>query len=367
MLRKATAVRDFLLNEVTAGRFKPGMALPPEVELAEELGVSRQTVRKALAEMDDEGIIRREQGRGTFVSKDAHRQLRQEVNSFGLLVVRILPAALPMLCGFQQACQSAQGNAVLYDSGNNLDTQANIILGILHGGSPLSGLAMLPTTTPPMTPAYHVTALQERGIPVVLCHRGVPGANAPLLALPYEEMGRMAGSAAARHGHRRAALICSHPSLLLDLQIRGFREALRANGCELPDRFVYEGQSVSLEPADRDAQVAEGVERIFGAQERPTVVYVASGQDAESAYGALQRLGLRVPEDVSLLTTTVEPNPHEQFLRTVASVFVPEAEIGRRAFEILCEMRSGKRPIDDTETIVMPIHWREGRTLGPAP
>jgi len=365
--RKAAAVRDYLLSELTTGHLKPGAAIPPEIELAERFGISRQTVRRALAEMEEEGIIRREQGRGTFVNENVNHRVRQDVNTFALLVVRMLPAALPLLCGFQKACQSAQGHAVLYDSGNSLDTQASIIMGILYGGVRISGLAMLPPTTPPATPPYHIAAIQERGIPVVLCHRGVIGAHAPTVALPYEEMGCMAGNAVAKYGHRRAGLICSHQSLLLDLQIRGFRKTLLANGCQLPERFVYEGQTVSLEPAVREKQVGEAVERMFSTVDRPTAVWVTSVQDAELVYVALRRLGLRVPEDISLLTTTVEANPQEQFLRMVSSVAIPDAEIGRKAFEVLCEMRSGRRPLNDDEEIVIPISWHEGQTLGPAP
>jgi DNA-binding LacI/PurR family transcriptional regulator len=94
---------------------------------------------------------------------------------------------------------------------------------------------------------------------------------------------------------------------------------------------------------------------------------VASGQDAELVYSVLRQLELRVPEDISLLTTLVAANPLQPFLQTVSGVFVPDEELGCRAIEVLGEMKTGKRPLNDDETIVMPVSWREGRTLGPAP
>jgi GntR family transcriptional regulator, arabinose operon transcriptional repressor len=366
MLRKAAAICEHLLGEVSAGRLKPGAVLPPEIELAKTFGVSRQTVRRALAEMDEEGIIRREQGRGTFVSQGACRQLQQGVNSFALLIPRLLPTTIPMLSGFQKACQSAQGHPVLYDSGNSLDTQASIIMGILYGGVQISGVAMLPPTTPP-TPFYHVTALQERGIPVVFCHRGVSGARAPTVALPYEEMGRMAANAAVELGHRRLGLFHSFKVQLLDRQILGFRKAVRAHDGDLPERFVFAGPTESLDLASREKEAAEAVGRMVAAEDRPTAIWVASGQDAELVYGAVRRSGLRVPEDISLLTTILEPDPLEPFLQTVSGVFVPDEEVGSRALKVLCEMRCGKRPLNDEEEIMVPIRWRQGRTLGRAP
>ncbi len=46
----------------------PDDALPPERELAEELSVSRITVRKAIDGLVDEGLLIRRQGSGTFVA-----------------------------------------------------------------------------------------------------------------------------------------------------------------------------------------------------------------------------------------------------------------------------------------------------------
>ena len=58
------ALREAIENGVIA----PEDALPPERDLAEMLGVSRITVRKAIDELAEEGLLVRKQGSGTFVS-----------------------------------------------------------------------------------------------------------------------------------------------------------------------------------------------------------------------------------------------------------------------------------------------------------
>ncbi|MGH6761780.1 MAG: phosphonate metabolism transcriptional regulator PhnF [Phyllobacterium sp.] len=65
-------IADQMRGEITAGRFGSGMRLPPEVALAERFGVNRHTVRSAIAALTQEGVLRAEQGRGTFVA-DARR------------------------------------------------------------------------------------------------------------------------------------------------------------------------------------------------------------------------------------------------------------------------------------------------------
>ena len=56
-----------LIQRIAAGDWKPGAAIPNEIELSRELGISVGTVRKALDEMESERLISRRQGRGTFV------------------------------------------------------------------------------------------------------------------------------------------------------------------------------------------------------------------------------------------------------------------------------------------------------------
>lgn len=57
-----------LRRRILSGKFKPNQAVPTEKELGQEFGVSRITVRQALLSLESDDLIRREQGRGTFVA-----------------------------------------------------------------------------------------------------------------------------------------------------------------------------------------------------------------------------------------------------------------------------------------------------------
>ena len=56
-----------LRNQITTGEVKAGDQLPTEELLCQQFGVSRGTVQKAIALLQKEGFVYREQGRGTFV------------------------------------------------------------------------------------------------------------------------------------------------------------------------------------------------------------------------------------------------------------------------------------------------------------
>ena len=60
---------DLLRSKIEQGVFKIGSLLPTEMAICAEFGVSRSTVQKALSVLEDEGIVIRKRGKGTFVVK----------------------------------------------------------------------------------------------------------------------------------------------------------------------------------------------------------------------------------------------------------------------------------------------------------
>lgn len=61
-------IMETLKAEIVSGAFEEGSRLPPESDLAKRFGVNRHTVRRAIAALTSEGILRADQGRGTFVA-----------------------------------------------------------------------------------------------------------------------------------------------------------------------------------------------------------------------------------------------------------------------------------------------------------
>lgn len=64
-------ISDTLVEEIETGALEAGGRLPGDAELAVRFGVNRHTVRRALAHLQSQGLVRSERGRGTFVVEDA--------------------------------------------------------------------------------------------------------------------------------------------------------------------------------------------------------------------------------------------------------------------------------------------------------
>ena len=64
---------ELLEHEIVGGRWEPGVRLPSEVALCGHFSVSRTTLRQALSRLEQEGLISRHKGRGTFVEETRPR------------------------------------------------------------------------------------------------------------------------------------------------------------------------------------------------------------------------------------------------------------------------------------------------------
>jgi DNA-binding FadR family transcriptional regulator len=75
----ARPLRESILDQLQSGHWRAGDRLPTERELADTFGVSRTTVRKALADFKQQGLIEQTVGSGTFVAGQAGARLGQRI------------------------------------------------------------------------------------------------------------------------------------------------------------------------------------------------------------------------------------------------------------------------------------------------
>jgi GntR family transcriptional regulator len=62
-----------LRARIEAGEYPAGRKIPPLIDLQGEFGLSSMTVRRAVAMLADEGLLRRVPGRGTYVTRPEER------------------------------------------------------------------------------------------------------------------------------------------------------------------------------------------------------------------------------------------------------------------------------------------------------
>jgi GntR family transcriptional regulator of arabinose operon len=362
---KYARVRDQLHEQIRSGKLAPGQSLPTEAKLMEALGISRHTVRQALAELENGGFVERIQGRGTFVTTTQQRQAQKQLDMFALIAPRVREGFYPSLVhGFEQACASHQQQVVVGNSLNDPVRQGDLVLQMIDRA--VGGVALVPTTVV-VTPAYQIRQLQQHHIPVVYCHRPVEGASAPCVTWSGHDVGRTAGKLLVELGHRRLAALFAHSHVLTRAYVDGLRSACvdagnDPNGVEL----IEYGSAAILPPEEVAKAVHTALARLLARADRPTAIFCGNLPDAELVYLQADSFGLKIPRDLSLIYFGGTWRDHG-IAQHISCVAVDEHEVGTKAAELLYEMRAGKRPLDDDERFVFPVSLLSGETVGPAP
>ncbi|MEX0923118.1 MAG: histidine utilization repressor [Rhodovibrionaceae bacterium] len=85
-----TRIKSLIVGRIASGEWPEGTRIPSENELVRDLGVSRMTINRALRELQGEGLLRREQGIGSFVAEQKPqsnlleiRNIRAEIQERG--------------------------------------------------------------------------------------------------------------------------------------------------------------------------------------------------------------------------------------------------------------------------------------------
>ena len=360
-------LRSQLLSEIALGTFRPGDALPGEHQLAEMMRVSRTTVRQTLGDLEREGLVRRVQGKGTFVADRPSEQLASRTASFALIVPDVATGYYPTLVsGFDRAANVAGRPIVVCNTHNEVDRQANALMRLID--QRVAGVLLNPSTHSD-TPAYQVRLVQDAGIPVVLLHRGVTEVQAPLLELPGQEIGRRAGRLIAEAGHRHVAFLASHRYASSTAFEEGFRDSLAAAGVDLPTDLVDYGKMTKFDADDFQAYevyLENRLKELLVGENRPTALFVSFDTTAEMVYLIAGRMGLRVPEDLSIVCFG---GAHRDgaIIRRLTAVTVDEADTARQAVQMMIEMHDGRRPLKSQENIPMPLGLSAGQTLSSCP
>ncbi|MBN2295377.1 MAG: substrate-binding domain-containing protein [Pirellulales bacterium] len=349
-----------ILADLRSGILKPGDLLPTVVQMSNIHGVAPNTIRRALVELDNEGIIRRVRGKGTFIREGAHQQLPRRLDALGLIVNETSVEPYPALFrGLEMAAEKMHSQVLMSDSRDDPQRQGNIILQLLE--KRVAGVVIVPSIFP--GPPHQIRLLQQNDIPVVCCHRRVEGVRTPLVALPFTEISRLAGQALVDHGHRNIAMVMS--SAVSDgsgLYIGGMRDAVLPAGGTVNIACFNDDINNHHDRTSREKHIAKRLSSLMAEDNRPTALMFCFDDDAALAYLVLTQMGYRIPEDVSLISFGGKARKGALTSR-ITSVTVDGTETGRLAGKLIKEMIDGDRAIDDTEEFMLNLELYQGGSL----
>ena len=142
---KYTKVIEWVRNGLSSGELKLGDRLKTENELSRMFGISRQTVRRAIGELENEHLLTRIQGSGTYVGVNAHMPRRESTMNIAVISTYVDSYIFPKtLRGFEKIF-SRRGYTTQIAFTNNSVYRESVILKNLLQKDNIDGLIVEPS------------------------------------------------------------------------------------------------------------------------------------------------------------------------------------------------------------------------------
>jgi LacI family transcriptional regulator len=299
-------VEQLLRQALAEGRW-PGGRLPTEIELAEQLGVSRETVRLAMEVLQRDGLVVKLRRKGTFTQPGpgAGQMKLAESRFLGYLQMEYQTAQ-----GQEEAAIRAISGLMLQGAIEEAGSSGfKVVIQHVPYGQLRQGFSQLSEHTH-LRGVIFASCGEEKllrrvlglGLPTVLLDHDIhlPGIN----SVRDDSFGeaRQAVRYLASLGHRRVAIAHWHQVELNPWRLRGYRQGLKESG--LPRRRLWEILTELTESGARRV-----VATWLGLAPRPTALYCFNNTLARLVVEEVLRQGLRVPQDLSVMGAGGEEVP----------------------------------------------------------
>ncbi len=287
-----------LREEIRSGALGAGAQLPSEPELSRRYGISRATVRQAVASLAAAGLVRREPGRGTFVAAAAGPAGGSGTAVLGLVVAGLHGMFLAqMLDGLRRAAGQA-GVAMTLAAAELAPGLEEAALAQVRAQGAV-GAVVIPSPAC-ATPAAAYRRLLAEGFPLVFLDRCPPDVEAPAVTSDNAGGARLLARHLLGLGHRSFGYVVSreHSTSAAAERLAATAECLSAAG--LPPSALRTARIGGAPTEALAPYVRAAADALLAAEEPPSAILCTNDDIALGVLAALREHGLRVPEDVAL-------------------------------------------------------------------
>lgn len=396
-------IQQYFKDLILSGKLREADKIPSEKELMEQFDVSRITVANALIQLAKEGWIYRIPGRGSFVSEQIgellshqHQQesaarllpegsgisfpqagaghiangdrslvmpRQNEVTPGSMTIGLVMPLlvdyfAIRLLQGINSVIENSPYNLQIVLTYNSIDREKAAIQDLIRKGA--AGLIIFPSDAEMYN--EDILSLKMQGFPFVLIDRYLPGVATNVARSDGMVGGQLAVDYLWGLGHRDIA-ICSDsplPTITVEDRINGYMEAMKQKEAMINPALILTDFAVDYSEIDKKHPLYRFIKNQIA-----TAYITLNGRLGLHIYSICKELGLKVPEDVSILTFD-DPSPGLHEWGYFSHISQSEMEMGEAATQILMDILEGgdSREQGYTKVILEP-KLIESQSTGP--
>ena len=326
---KYKEIMDYYKNYIKNHELSDGDLLPSESEVADQFNYSRDTVRRALKELEAEKLVSRERGKGTF-----YRDIQKTVKEKRIAVITtylsnyIFPN---IISGIEEVVSSKHYTLNLANTDNDPSKEKKHLRKVIDNG--VDGLIIEPTKSAVNTHNMDLyRELKAKNIPFVMLNAYYKELNPSYAIVNDYRGGYKATQYLLQLGHQDIAGIFKEDDLQGLYRLKGFKDALRDYNIdpEIVDVGTYITSQISSYPY-------HWMDKMLSNNDKPTAVVCYNDEIAIGVIRAIVDNGLKVPDDVSVVSFD------DSVLATATNISLtsirhPKEELGRHAARLLFNM-----------------------------
>ena len=355
---KYVTLMRWIRGQIESGSLRPGDKLYSENELSRIFAISRQTVRQAISLLENDGLLSRVRGSGTYIGTAAAK--RPPTKNIGVITTYLDDYIFPSIIhGIDQALTRNGYSMRLSITHNRTEDEERILRTMMENR--VDGIILEPAKSAfPNVSADMYDRITASGLPCILINGCLPGRALPCVSLDDRKAGEMACAYLLRQGHARIGGVFKSDDVQGHLRYEGFARALKAGGGIVHD-------------ADILWFVTEDVDMLFGGTCDSMVLARLAGCTAVIAYNdqiavkliaLFARHGLSVPAQVSVISFD-DSDLAELTTPGLTSIRHPKQRLGETAAQNLLALIADPR--FDAARLFEPELVERGSVAGPPP
>lgn len=310
----------------------PARKRPTMADVARAAGVSKATVSRVLSGIEGSctaetaAHVRETAERLGYVINSLAASLRnRKTRTIGLVIADVSNPFFGALTSGVEASLADAGHSIILANSGNMEAREQSLVQILVEKQ-VDGIILAPSGSA----SDHVLAAHEQGVPVVLVDSSIPGLAVDCIGIDNHKAGRDATAHLVAQGHRRIAIVTGPLAASFDRErLEGHRAALAEAGIPFDEQLVL---SADLHVAGGEQAMA----RLAALPDRPTGLFVLNNMMTLGVLVGLQKAGLRVPADLSLVAFD-DQDWYSITVPPITAIANPAYEIGRRAGTLILQ------------------------------
>jgi GntR family transcriptional regulator of arabinose operon len=328
---KYRAIVDWAKRFIEENDLAAGTKFYSETKLCEIHHVSRQTVRQALAVLEQQNVLVKKRGSGTFV-RAAKRERTKTLPTVGVIATYFSEYIFPsIVTGIESALAKNNVAMQLAITHDHVAAETRALQAML--AQDVDGLIVEPSKSGLPNPNVSLyEEIRARGIPLIFFNAKYPQMDFPLVAMDDVEAGRLASEHLLSLGHEDISALLVFDNHQGQLRYKGFIERAIAHGVREPEERV-----MWVSANESGFLFTSYKERVLALLSGSTAVMCYNDRFAVSLMEFCKKEGISVPCDVSVVGID-DSNLAERYEVPLTSVSHPKEKLGEKAAELLLEM-----------------------------